>query len=69
MPCRAYLFPILQRFIVVCPSSLVNNWAKEFDKFVGKASQPKRIIIQGGKEGLQKIKSFIPVKPQKSEGW
>ena len=60
---------IWQRFIVVCPSSLVSNWANEFDKWVGKASQPKRVVIKkGGEEGLQLIKSFIPIKPQKSEG-
>lgn len=54
--------------MVVCPSSLVSNWAKEFDKWVGKASQPKRIVIRkGGEEGLQLIKSFVPIKPQKSE--
>ena len=53
---------------MVCPSSLVSNWAKEFDKWVGKASQPKRIVIRkGGEEGLQMIKSFVPIKPQKSE--
>jgi SNF2 family DNA or RNA helicase len=62
------LYPF-QRFIVVCPSSLVMNWAKEFDKFVGKASEPKRIVIRkGGEDGLQKIKSFVPLKPQKAEG-
>lgn len=53
----------------MCPSSLVMNWAKEFDKFVGKASQPKRIVIRkGGEEGLQQITSFVPIKPQNSEG-
>ena len=58
-----------QRFIVVCPSSLVSNWAKEFDKWLGKASQPKRVAIRkGGDEGLRLIRAFVPVKPQKSEG-
>ncbi len=53
----------------MCPSSLVVNWAKEFDKFVGVASQPHRIVIRkGGELGLQQIKSFVPIKPQKSEG-
>jgi len=56
------------RFVVVCPSSLVGNWAKEFDKFVGKASQPRRVVIRkGGGEGLQKIKAFILFKRQRSE--
>jgi len=57
------------RFVVVCPSSLVSNWSNEFDKWVGKASQPKRVVIRkGGEEGLKLIKSFVPLKPhQKSE--
>lgn len=47
----------------------MENWAKEFDKFVGKASQPKRVVVQkGGEEGLKKIKSFVPSKAQHSEG-
>jgi hypothetical protein len=45
------------------------NWAKEFDKFVGKASKPKRVVVRkGGEEGKQKIKGFIPLKQQHSEG-
>lgn len=59
---------ILQRVIVVCPSSLVSNWAKEFDKWIGKASQPKRLVVQkGGENGLKIMKAFVPVKPQKTE--
>lgn len=26
----------------------MNNWAKEFDKWIGKASQPKRVVIRKG---------------------
>ena len=60
---------MFQRFIVVCPSSLVTNWGKEFDKWLGKASQPKRVIVKkGGEEGLKTIRSFVPLKPHKSEG-
>ena len=56
------------RFVVICPSSLVANWAQEFDKFLGKASQPHRVIIRkGGEEGLQKLKSFVQMK-HTSEG-
>jgi SNF2 family DNA or RNA helicase len=56
------------RFVVICPSSLVANWAQEFDKFLGKASQPHRVIIRkGGEEGLQKLKSFVQMK-HASEG-
>uniref|UniRef100_A0A7S4AJZ2 Helicase ATP-binding domain-containing protein n=2 Tax=Pseudo-nitzschia australis TaxID=44445 RepID=A0A7S4AJZ2_9STRA len=52
------------RFIVVCPSSLVNNWAREFDKWLGKVGLPKRVVIRkGGEEGLRQIKAFNAVKP------
>lgn len=57
-----------QRFIVVCPSSLVSNWAKEFDKWLGKASQPKRVTVRNGnEEGLRNLRSFVPLKPNQSE--
>ena len=50
----------LQHFVVVCPSSLVSNWAKEFDKWIGKASQPKRVVIRrGGEEGQQQIRAYF----------
>ena len=48
------------RFIVVCPSSLVTNWAKEFDKWIGKASNPKRVVVRSGsEEGIRSLKSFV----------
>ncbi len=58
-----------RRFIVVCPSSLVSNWSKECDKWLGKASQPKRIMVRNGaeSEGLRNLKSFVPMKPNQSE--
>ncbi|KAL7533992.1 hypothetical protein ACHAXR_005581, partial [Thalassiosira sp. AJA248-18] len=58
-----------RRFIVVCPSSLVSNWSKEFDKWLGKASQPKRVVVRNGaeSEGLRNLKSFVPLKPNQSE--
>jgi len=56
------------RFIIVCPSSLVTNWANEFDKWVGRAMQPKRVVVRkGGEEGVRSIKAFVPVKPNKVE--
>jgi len=51
---------VVQQFVVVCPSSLVSNWANEFDKWLGKAGQPKRVAIhKGGQEGLAKLKAFV----------
>lgn len=52
--------------IVVCPSSLVGNWESEFDKWIGKASQPKRMAIRtGGAEGLQRVRAFAGNQSQK----
>ena len=58
-----------RRFIVVCPSTLVSNWSSEFDKWLGKASQPKRIVVRNGveSEGLRSLKSFVPLKQNQSE--
>jgi DNA repair and recombination protein RAD54 and RAD54-like protein len=48
-----------KQFVIVCPSSLVSNWGKEFDKWIGPASQPKRVIVKkGGEEGLKLIRAF-----------
>ena len=44
--------------MVVCPTALVGQWSKEFDKFVGKASQPKRVVIQkGDSDSISRLKS------------
>ena len=48
-----------KQFVVVCPSSLVKNWEAEFDKWLGRASQPKRVVIsKGGEGGIQQIKAY-----------
>ncbi len=52
------------RFIVVCPASLVNNWAREFDKWLGNVGLPKRVVIKkGGEEGIRQLKAFCTIKP------
>ena len=53
------------RFIVVCPSSLVQNWKAEFNKWLGRASQPHRVVIEGIVE--PHIQAFCQLKPNKSE--
>jgi SNF2 family DNA or RNA helicase len=56
------------RFIIVVPSSLIENWSKEFDKWLGRASLPRRIVVKkGGNECSQQIRSFNIVKPNQSE--
>jgi len=55
----------VQQFVVVCPSSLVSNWGKEFDKWIGRASQPKRVVIKkGGEAGLQLIRAYCSTMKQ-----
>ena len=56
---RPFILVLFQKYIVVCPSSLVSNWAKEFDKWLGSASHPKRLVVKrGGEEGLHQIRVF-----------
>ena len=42
---------------------------QEFDKWLGKASQPRRVIVRNGaeSEGPRRLKSFVPLKPNQSE--
>lgn len=38
----------------------MTNWSKEFDKWIGKASNPKRVIVRSGaEEGIRSLKSFV----------
>mmetsp|Transcript_22556 Transcript_22556/g.51649 ORF Transcript_22556/g.51649 Transcript_22556/m.51649 type:complete len:431 (-) Transcript_22556:9-1301(-) len=48
------------RFVVVCPSSLIRNWSAEFDKWLGRAGEPRRIVVSSGAE--EKIKVFAAPK-------
>jgi SNF2 family DNA or RNA helicase len=45
----------------VCPSSLVNNWVKEFDHWLGKQGQPKRVPLLRGDTTFNSssMKSFL----------
>jgi SNF2 family DNA or RNA helicase len=53
---------------VVCPTSLVKNWGQEFTKWLGEASQPRRVVVNnGGSEAVQRIKAFTTLKPNLSE--
>jgi DNA repair and recombination RAD54-like protein len=52
-----------RHFVVVCPSSLVKNWAHEFDKWIGIACQRKCILVHGGTEGVAQMKAFNVLKP------
>jgi SNF2 family DNA or RNA helicase len=48
-----------KNFLVVCPSSLVGNWGTEFDKWIGKACEPKRVVIRsGGEQAQQDMQTF-----------
>jgi DNA repair and recombination protein RAD54 and RAD54-like protein len=59
----------MQHFVIVCPSSLVGNWSREFDKWIGSACQPKRVAItKGGEQGAQAIKAYgNALKQQKTQ--
>lgn len=45
----------------MCPSSLVNNWVKEFDRWLGMEGQPKRVPILKGDTTFNSssMKSFL----------
>ena len=49
-------------------SNTHSTFRSRFDKWIGKASQPKRVIVRNGnEEGLRKLRAFVPLKPQSSE--
>lgn len=41
--------PVLKRVIIVTPSSLVSNWGKEFNKWLGKEKIAPFIVDQQNK--------------------
>lgn len=48
---------------MVCPSSLVTNWSKEFDKWIGSATSPKRVVIKDGSaDSISRLKSVYSAK-------
>ena len=65
------------KFVVVAPTKLLKNWAQEFDKWIGPAAQPKRVIAEPTKAGKGRakdkmtpsdiIRQFTAIKPNTSE--
>ena len=46
----------------------MSNWAKEFDKWIGRAGQPRRVVVsKGGEAAAATVRSFVKVKPNQSE--
>jgi SNF2 family DNA or RNA helicase len=57
--CFIFCYYKIQQFIIVCPSSLVANWANEFDKWIGRAGSPKRVVLRkGGEDGRAQIRAY-----------
>ena len=53
------------KFIVVTPASLVKNWFKEFDKWLGRASYPRRVSVTSSNNSEKNqniIRSFCNAK-------
>lgn len=50
--------PLCKKCVIVCPASLVGNWTKEFNKFLGPA-RLKPISIMKSDEALEQIDEFL----------
>jgi superfamily II DNA or RNA helicase len=54
--------PIVKRALVVCPTSLVNNWAKEISKWVGKRVKPLAMAEVSREQAIMDIATFLSEK-------
>ena len=50
--------PLATKAVVVCPSSLVANWRREFRKWLGDQKCRPIAVTKGGKEAEQAVKDF-----------
>ncbi|KAL3271526.1 hypothetical protein HHI36_022003 [Cryptolaemus montrouzieri] len=49
--------PIIEKAIIVCPSSLVKNWSNEIDKWLG--GRLLSVIMDGGSDAKTKLTQFM----------